>query len=290
MPNETKSAAVRTVKSAERVLDLLEAVGASADGATFVRLSSELGIPKSSLHGLLEVLRNREYLELDIKSRTYKLGVRIWETGFAFQSQHDALKVAQQVLQFIAAEVNETAQYAKLVGSENVYLAKVDSTHALRLQSDVGTRLSAHATGIGKAILSRLSDDDVRSRFQSEKLEIFTPNTLPTISALLRDLEITRQRGFSIDNEEYTAGVFCIAVPVFDRTGSASTAISVSVPITRATPSGLARILATLAEASVKLSMSTGCNEPQHQLKLLSDPVNAALKISEYVPDKFAKI
>ncbi len=126
MANKRDATAVRSVKSAERVLTLLETIGITPAGTTFSQLNANLRIPKSSLHALLEVLTSRDYIELDPDTRRYSLGVRVWETGYAYHRHHGVLKQAQEVLEKVVARVNETMQFAKLVGSENVYLAKVD--------------------------------------------------------------------------------------------------------------------------------------------------------------------
>ena len=275
-----------SVKSAERVLTLLETIGAAANGATFTELQARLGIPKSSLFALLEVMRARDYVEIDATSRRYSLGVRVWETGLAYQRHHGVLTIAREVMGAIVERVNETVQFARLAGSDNVYLAKVDSTHALRLQSDVGARLPAHATGIGKALLARLGDDEVRRRFPSEKLHVFTPNTVATVSALLDELAVIRRRGFAIDNEEYTAGVFCLAVSVADDAASGSYALSVSVPTLRATRAALTRMLAAIAEGSCRISARIGQSEPAQLLSMLTSPDVASARIDELINSK----
>ena len=126
----------------------------------------------------------------------------------------------------LVAEVNETAQLARLSGRENVYLARVDSSHALRLLSEPGTRLPAHATGVGKALLAQLSEGEILSLFGSGALPGYTPTTHRTVAALKDELGRTRARGFAIDNEEYTPGVFCLAVPVYGHSGEALASIS----------------------------------------------------------------
>lgn len=271
--------AQRSVKSADRVLDILEYVRALPEGATFARLGADLGIPKSSLHALLDVMASRGWLDLDPSTRRYRLGLRVWEAGQAFPRHHGILEVAGRVLARMVAEVNETAQLARLSGSENVYLAKVDSSHALRLQSETGSRLSAHATGVGKALLAQLPDAEVARRFGGPALPAYTPNTLATLPALLAELAETRRRGFAIDNEEYTPGVFCLAVPILDQTGQASLAISVSVPVTRAAPEPLGRILATLAQGSIAVSQGIGV-EPAPMMTALAEPAAAARAIA----------
>lgn len=244
----------RSVKSAERVLDLLEYVGGKPDGAVFTDLARDLNIPKSSLHGLLGVLLSRGYLQLKAGPRRYVLGLRLWETGLSYQRQHSILAVARRYLEIVVEQVNETAQLAKLDHTENVYLAKVESSQALRLSSDVGRRLSAHATGVGKALLAQLPDDEVIRRFGTGALDRYTPNTPATAPDLLAELALTRERGFALDNEEYTPGVFCLAVPVFEHPGTATAAISVSLPTIRADREALAKILCSLCIASLQLS------------------------------------
>jgi DNA-binding IclR family transcriptional regulator len=281
MPEKKKFTRERSVKSAERVLILLETIGMTAEGTTFSQLNTELNIPKSSLHALLEVLTSRDYVEFDPESRRYTLGIRVWETGFAYHRHHGILKQAQEVLEKIVDRVNETVQFAKLVGSENVYLAKVDSTHALRLQSDVGTRLSAHATGIGKALLAQLDEDEVRRRFPGPDLRVYTRNTIPTLAGLLDELAEIRRRGFAIDNEEYTAGVFCMAVPVFDNAGKATTALSITVPLLRAARDELAEMLAAIAGGSLQITARVGGKAADPVLARLADPKIAADRIAE---------
>lgn len=270
-----------SVKSAERVFDLMETIGRKGDGATFGSLHTDLRIPKSSLHSLLGVLVNRGYVDLDQTSRRYSIGIRTWETGQTYQRHHRLLRVAVPVLDGIVAKENETAQLATLSGRDNIYLAKVDSTHPLRLQSEVGTRLSAHATGVGKALLAQLDKQDVVARFGRGKLPVITPTTYKTVDALLEELEFTRQRGFAVDNAEYTPGVFCVAVPVYEAGDErAVVALSVSVPTMRVTTARLAVILQLIAEGSLMVSSRCGVKTGDPWLLQLTDKRNAAKAIA----------
>jgi len=280
---QEKPDGARSVKSAERVLDLLEHIGTRSQGVTFGAIARELSIPKSSLHALLEVLTNRGYVELAPETRHYSLGTRVWETGQAYLLHHNVVREARAVLESIVARVNETAQLAKLAGTENVYLAKVDSSHALRLQSEVGARLSAHATGVGKALLAQLDDAEIYARFGRGNLPAYTRNTFSTTQALVEELAEIRRRGFAIDNEEYTPGVFCIAVPVYDASERATTAVSVSVPTMRAESEGLALILHVVAEGSLQLSARCGARRVDPVLNRLADPAHARAAIEALV-------
>jgi DNA-binding IclR family transcriptional regulator len=276
----------RTVKSAERVLDLLEVLGRRGGGMTFGMLQSAMQIPKSSLHALLEVATARGYVDFADGTRLYTLGIKAWESSQAYLQQHDLLREARTVMERIAAETRETVQIAKLDGIENIYLAKADSTYPLRLQSEIGTRLLAHATGLGKALLACLPMDEVQSRFAGIRLPRMTANTITDMDKLVEELTATRVRGFGIDNEEYTPGVFCVAVPVRDNNDDAAIAMSISVPVLRTTLGKLAQGLSLLATGSLEISRRAGSTRSDPLLAKLSSPKNAERALLELAASK----
>lgn len=273
----------RSVKSAERVLDILEEAIAVEGGFTFMELTRTRSIPKSSLHALLEVLVRRQYLEVDGETRRYTLGIRALEAGHAYLRSHGVIEVSRQEMATLVAEVNETAQLSRLAGCENVYLARVDSSHALRLASETGRRLHAHSTGLGKALLAQLPVEEVRARFGDGPLPTYTPTTLPSVEALLAELERTRTRGFAIDNQEYSPGVFCLAVPIFGAKDRAELSLSVSVPVMRASRESLSRILAGLARTSLAISRRTTGSADHSRLIALAEAATAAAEIEALV-------
>jgi DNA-binding IclR family transcriptional regulator len=263
------------VKSAGRVLDLIEILAEHPEGLSFTTLFQKSGFPKSSLHALLSVLSARRYVQFDEATRLYSLGIQVWQNGQSYLKSRDIVREARPVMNGIAAALNETVQLAYLDGTENVYLAKVDSTHPLRLQSEVGVRLSAHATGVGKALLAGLTDDEVRRRFGTKPLARMTENTITTVELLLKELARIRSSGFAIDNEEYTPGVFCLAVPVYDHTGHAVVAISTSVPVMRLSPEILTKGLSLLCKGSVEVTKRIGGQHADCRLDMLQQKSSA---------------
>lgn len=258
-------------KSAVRTLDLVEALARAQGGLTFTDLQQTLGIPKSSLHELLAVLTSRGYLELDQVSGMYMLGIRIWETGQAYLQHHDLVREARPVMQSIVDALNETVQLAVLDGVENVYLAKIDCSHPIRLQSAVGKRLFAHATGLGKALLANLPEKTLMARLGEQPLPQFTDRTVTDPIVLMRELAIVRDRGFAVDNQEYTMGLRCIAVPIHDHQGQAVAAVSTSIPMMRITTDQLALALRLLAEGSLEIARRLGAARDHQQLRRLAD-------------------
>ena len=221
------------VKSARRALELLELVSTYPDGVTFVELATRSDFPKSSLHGLLATLVDMRWLTLDPSLRTYSVGVRPWEVGQAFLRSRELTMRARQFLREANEELGETIQLAILDDLDVVYIDKVEGTNPLRLVSNIGTRLPAYVTGIGKAMLAALPDDVLDQRYAGAELEGYTARTITSGDELLRALRRVRKRGYAEDDGEYTHGVYCVAVPITNASGETVAAMSCAVPKAR---------------------------------------------------------
>jgi DNA-binding IclR family transcriptional regulator len=116
----------------------------------------------------------------------------------------------------LAQTVGETVRPARLDGIENVYIAISESPHPFRLASSVGMRLHSHATGLGKALLSQLDQDEVGRRLTSVVLPKFTERTVADPACLLEEIDLARRQGYSTDEGEYLPGTRCVAVPLFN--------------------------------------------------------------------------
>jgi DNA-binding IclR family transcriptional regulator len=103
-----------------------------------------------------------------------------------------------------------------LSGIDVVYVGVVNADRPLAVRYQIGMRLPAWSTGTGKAILSTLSEQAVKQLLTSVGSDSATPTPVPRLEDLLAELQLTRQRGFSIDDEETAKGMVCIGVPVFE--------------------------------------------------------------------------
>ena len=249
---------METVKSAQRVLAILELLTAREAPLTFTDIAGALGYPRSSLHSLLATLVRSGWAELDPVARRYTLGIRAWQAGNSYLRAVDLADRARPHMERVRDALGETVQLAVLDGRHNVYVAKVDGTQLLVLASAVGRRLAAHATGVGKVLLADLPAAERRALLSAQPLESFTEHTLTDLDRLEEELALVRARGHSEDNEEYTRGVRCVAVPVRDHTGRTVAAMSVSVPTIRFDQSRADDTLARLTAAATALSTSLG--------------------------------
>lgn len=239
------------VKSAGRTLDVLEALAAAPRRCSLVELARVLGIPKSSLHGILRTLTQRGWVETDATGTRFGLGIRALQVGAAYLETDDAARLLSDVLDRLAAQFGETVHLGRLDGPHVVYLAKRESVHPLRLYSAIGRQLPAHATALGKALLAQRSDDAV-DRLLNWPLPALTHHTITDPEALHRELSVIRGQGYAVDREENTEGIVCFAMAVPLRE-PANHAISLSVPAARLDAGSEERIVAALREAMTQI-------------------------------------
>jgi IclR family acetate operon transcriptional repressor len=216
---------------ADRVLAVLKELARFPNGVGLDELTRAVGSPKPTVHRALGALRRAGLADQDAPGR-YVLGDEVLRMAFAHHEARPEHTRVRPVLDALAERLNETAHYAVLDGREVVYRGKVDPpSGAVRLTSTIGGRNPAHATGVGKLLLSyRLRTfDDVVAWAEEGALERRTPHTRCTAADLHRDLEETRARGYALDDQENEVGVNCIAFPVFSASRSLPAgAISVS--------------------------------------------------------------
>jgi len=250
------------VKSAHRALAILELLAQADRPMTFAEIGVALSLPRSSLFGLLNTLRDRGWIDLAEGERGYRLGIRTLEAGNAYQRSLDLLVIAKPQMERIRDALDETVQISVLEGRRNIYLDKVEGGQRLRLDSEVGRRLPAHATALGKMLLADLPNDAIATLFDGIALETFTATTLGSLDALLRELAIIRDQGFAEDREEHTVGVRCVAYPIHNHTGRTIAAMSVSFPTVRFTPERGDSARALLDHATRAISMRLGYVAP----------------------------
>lgn len=248
----------KPVKSAQRTIALIELLTKESGGLTFPELEERTGWPRSSLYNLLRTMAEQQHLSFDAITRRYQIGIRIWEAGEAFIRKHDLATVAQPFLQRASEELNETVQLAVLDGLENIYIAKVEANHPLKLVSEIGGRLPAYATGLGKVLLAALPERELLRRLENAKLESFTARTITNVDHLLHELREVRERGYATDTGEYTPGVYCVAVPVRRAHTNVVAAMSASVPDVRVSDRLRTTMFETLTEQANALSKTLG--------------------------------
>jgi DNA-binding IclR family transcriptional regulator len=190
----------------------------------------------------------------------FRLGLRALQIGIRFVDEDEVVAHVAPSLDRLAAVTGETVQHARLDDDQIVYLAKRDTAHPVRIISSIGTRLPAHATALGKALLAARDDDTVTGLLRLP-LRALTSRTLTDPEALTANLRVTRARGYAVDEGEAADGLRCFAV-VVPRHGSSRSearqpptdAISVSVPAFRLDEAREDRLVTALLEEQARLA------------------------------------
>jgi IclR family KDG regulon transcriptional repressor len=224
----------RAVPAVTRALDILE-LFLDRPSLSAPEITEHLGLPRTTVHELVTTLTDRAYLvAMPGQPTRYRLGMRLFQLGGMFADRLDLAHEAREVARKVAASCDETVHAAVLDGADVVYIAKVDSTHPVRMVSAVGRRLPAHCTGVGKMLLSGLSTDALDARCPRDReLSGMTPRSITSPARLRAHLEEIRATGLAYDECESNEAVHCVAAPVYDHTGDMVAAMSVSAPSLR---------------------------------------------------------
>lgn len=227
-------AGIPAVKSAVRTVELLDYLCNQGDRPqSLAEIQQALAYPKSSLYALLRTLVGMGWLETDQTGTLYRIGMRALMVGAAYVEGDPVVVAARETLDWLAAETGETIHFARLDGTDVVYLSTRASQHYVRPASRVGRRMPAFATSLGKALLATRPDHEL-GLYLPEKLEPITSHTITDEAVLREELQTARTRGWAVDIEENTEGLRCVGVAL--RIGfPARDAVSCSVPNQRMT-------------------------------------------------------
>ncbi|PJF38445.1 MAG: IclR family transcriptional regulator, partial [Phototrophicales bacterium] len=173
------------------------------------------------------------YLDQNPDSKKYSLGLKFIERAAIVFNQLEIRHVAMPYLEHLRNWSNESINLAIRDHNEVVYIERMLSDQPLGIRTEIGKRAWVHCTALGKAILSRMPEDEAREILESYPLEAFTVFTMTDVDQIMDDLRLTRQRGFALDNQENEMGGCCVAAPILNYKGEPIAAISISVPLPR---------------------------------------------------------
>lgn len=239
------------VQSVDRALALVEALVAIAP-ATLSDLAARADLPVTTTHRLLATLTHHDWIRRVPETNAYVPGPSLVTLGAAARRAIDPL--VEPALRQLASATGETANYAVLDDDAVLYLAQQQSTQLMRMFTEVGARVPAHATAVGKVLLAGLHDQDIDAVIDRADLTATTPRTVIDRTRLRDLIQTARRDGYAVDDEERELGVRCVAVPVADSAGRTIAAISVSGPASRVELPPSPHVLDALVAASRRIS------------------------------------
>ncbi|MCM1947154.1 MULTISPECIES: IclR family transcriptional regulator [Streptomyces] len=224
----------RLVPAVTRAFDVLELFLQGDGTLSAPEITRRLGLPRTTTHELVSTLTARNYLvPVPEQPGRYRLGVRTYQLGSRYAEQLDLAAEGREVARETAETCGETVHVALLEDADVIYVAKVDSTHAVRMVSAAGRRLPAHCTAVGKMLLAMLPADELDELLDGRELTGMTPRSITDPDALRAALAEIAILGVAVEQRESNPDVSCVAAPVRDRSGRVVAALSISVPVIR---------------------------------------------------------
>lgn len=245
------------VKVLDKTFDILEAIGESDRGRSLTDLAVELGLPTATVFNLLQHLVRRDYVEKDPTSKLYYLGLRVIVLR---RGAIRALQLAARAHPFLVELMSAAhclSHMAVYRSGRIVYIDRVSLPGTVVEPAPLSDRLPAHGTALGKAILASLPEAELTAYLESASLVRRTPYTIVGADLLREHLRTVRERGYALDRQEATVGVWCVAAPVRDYTGRTIAGVSVSM---REEPSAqrCADLAQMVMDTALKISREVG--------------------------------
>lgn len=246
------------VKSVAKALAIVGLLAEKQRDMSLAEIAAEFQLPKSTVYGLLATMKEAGYIHQSAVSDNYRLGVRFFEIGNIVANNWDVRRAAEPFIRQLVNQIEETVHLAVLVDGEVLYIDKRESNQSIRIVSQVGARLPAHCTGVGKVLLAYLEPEEVERIIHAKGLKAYTRNTITDVHQLKAELERIRQQGYAIDNEEIMPSLYCIAAPIRDLRGKVTAGLSISGPVNRITGEKFEKIRDSVVQTAEKISRELG--------------------------------
>ena len=217
-----------TIQAIDRAIDIISLFSISRPRLGITDISKCLGLNKTTVHGLVRTLTNRGFLRQDPETSKYCLGMKIYELGITLAGSMKINQVGLQQARRLTESTGLTTGLA--IWDEGTLMSTLRLLPQFqRVESyQLVPRIPAYCTSLGKAILAWMSREELDTYLKHTRLVSYTPNTITDKGRLRQDLKLTRQRGYSLDRQEFVTGIACMGAPIFDQNKRAVAAISIS--------------------------------------------------------------
>jgi IclR family transcriptional regulator, acetate operon repressor len=219
-------------------------------------ISALQNMPKPTAHRIVRMLESEGLLQREPGKRRFVPGARLVQLGLGIISASMLQAPRHAILEALSNEIGETCNFGVMAGSNVIYLDRVESAWPLGLRFEPGSRVPLHCTAMGKLFLSMLAPRKRTALLRTIPLHRYTENTMTDAARLGSELEKIRAARISTDNQEFLAGVVCVAVPVHGRNAQPVAALAISAPLARMTLEQGLRHIPLLQDAAMRLSVT----------------------------------
>ncbi|MGF1544443.1 MAG: IclR family transcriptional regulator [Parvularculaceae bacterium] len=246
------------VQSLTRALGLLEILADREGGLSLSELSLAASLPRSTTHRLMTTMEAMRFVRFERERNRWVIGVQTFTIGQAFARSRDIGELAKPIAQTLMKELGETINVAILEDGHMRYVAQAAHVHGAETFASPGQTAPFHASAAGKSVLAYGPAKTAELYLKASGPLQYTRRTMVALKDLMSDLQVTRARGYAIDDAERRADVRCVAAPVFDERGQPLGAFSVSTTCERLPESRQAAVGARLRDAARILTVNIG--------------------------------
>lgn len=238
-----------------RLFSLLEVIARKDQFLTLQGLVEETGLPKPTLHRMLQQLESAGILQREDDGRRYGVGLRLRHLAEDLLLNSTVHGARHAVLRKLVEDVGESCNITALSGSEVLYLDRVETSAPLRFYLRSGSRVPVHCSASGKLFLAQMGASQRRRLLERAPLERYTERTVTDLDALEREIAVVKKAGYAVDDEEFLPGLFCVAVLVPAAAGHRSNAgIAIQAPALRLSRDKLETVLPFLRRAAADIA------------------------------------
>ena len=244
----------------DRLLDILELLSLEKDGLGVTEIGNRTGLHKSTVHRIVNALAERGYIEKVPDRSAYKIGLKLVEISSIYLNSVELKTEARPYLNELTAQLGLPSHLAILDGKDVVYIEKIDVVNSIRLYSQIGRRVPAYCTALGKCLLYGLHERGMQDILSNCSFEKLTEKTLAK-DRLIQQIKEVGTNGWAVDDGEHEKGIRCVASPVYDYRGKIIAAVSVSGTASAAAPGRDRKIGGFVRETALKISERMGYND-----------------------------
>ena len=242
------------VQVIDRLLDVLEYLSLTRNPKGPTEIAEAVGLNKSTVHRLLTSLYRRGYVEKDEVGGTYRIGLKLVEIVSNHIDNLELQTEARPILNDLHDTLGLVVHLGILDHHEVIYVEKMDISPNPRRYIDIGMRVPAQCSSLGKCLLSRMSGEQLEFTMSKCNFQRYTPNSITSLPRLREHLRMVRRRNWAMDNEEYIVGNRCVGAPVYDYRGEIIAAVSASGPVSLLTDQRLPEVVRHVQHAASTIS------------------------------------
>jgi IclR family transcriptional regulator, KDG regulon repressor len=203
----------------KKAFDILKAISRSEKGLRISDISLDLGISKSTVHGITTALEEQGAIIRNPDSKRYTIGLTLMELGKAVYERVDIIKSARPAMENLMEQCGESVFLGVRNAHHVTVIDIVESRKDFKISSPIGTALPLLAGAVGKVFLSVMPAPEAAAYLKTHPLPRFTSRTIVEAAMYLEELQTVKKRGYALDDEEYLAGVRAVAVCLSSRGG-----------------------------------------------------------------------